>query len=157
FVRLHAGPTGTVITSGDGRTIKLPSEPVPKVFGFRTDLDPQQAAGMTVTARTADPFSTSPTAVKILLITVQLLAALIALGLLNGVTRERLVRGGQPGGWPPLKSYQPRWPTLAIDAGVIGVLAVWAVVGPLTDDDGFATTIARNAATTGNPGNYYRW
>src|SRR5262249_17691402 len=77
--------------------------------------------------------------------------------LLNGVTRERLVRGGQPGGWPPLKSYQPRWPTLAIDAGVIGVLAVWAVVGPLTDDDGFATTIARNAATTGNPGNYYRW
>src|SRR5438270_726007 len=43
------------------------------------------------------------------------------------------------------------------DVGVIGVLAGWAIIGPLTDDDGFATTIARNAALTGNVGNYYRW
>ncbi len=36
-------------------------------------------------------------------------------------------------------------------------MAGWAIIGPLTDDDGFATTIARNAARTGNVGNYYRW
>ncbi|MGH3833220.1 MAG: arabinosyltransferase domain-containing protein, partial [Pseudonocardiaceae bacterium] len=45
----------------------------------------------------------------------------------------------------------------SVDVGVIGVLAGWAVIGPLTDDDGFAATIARNVARTGNAGNYYRW
>src|SRR6185312_2295923 len=145
-MQIRAGPAGTVITHGDGRTINLAGEPVPKVFGFHTDLDPRQAAGLTVSARTADPFATSPTGVKILLIALQLLAVLIALGLLSGVAGWGLLKGGQPRGWPPFKSPQPRWPTAAIDVGVLGVLAVWAVVGPLTDDDGFATTIARNAA-----------
>lgn len=146
LTQLHAGPAGTVITLGVSRTINLAGEPVPKVFAFHTDLDPQQAAGMTVTARTASPFASSPTGVKILLIALQLLAALIALGLLSGVPR-----------WPLLKSCQRRWHTVVIDVGVLGVLAVWAIIGPLTDDDGFATTIARNAALTGNVGNYYRW
>ncbi|MGB7797499.1 MAG: arabinosyltransferase domain-containing protein, partial [Pseudonocardiaceae bacterium] len=142
--RVHAGSTGTVITVGNARTITLPGEPVPKVFAFRTDLDSSQAAGITVTARTASPFATSPSRVKILLIAVQLLTALIALGLLAR-------------SWPALKSSQPRWRTAWVDLGVVGVLAGWAIVGPLTDDDGFATTIARNAARTGNVGNYYRW
>ena len=31
------------------------------------------------------------------------------------------------------------------------------MIGPLAVDDGWATTIARNFAATGNPGNYYRW
>jgi arabinosyltransferase B len=128
---------------------------VPKVFAFRTDLDPRQAAGMTVTARIASAFATSPSGIKALLIAVQLLAAVIALGLLPGVWR--LFKADQPGGWSALKSYQ-RWGRTAwVDVGVVGVLAVWTVIGPLTDDDGFATTIARNAARTGNVGNYYRW
>jgi Mycobacterial cell wall arabinan synthesis protein/EmbC C-terminal domain/Arabinosyltransferase concanavalin like domain len=156
-MRLQAGPTGTVISQGDGRTVNLAGEPVPKVFALHTDLDPRQAAGLTVTARTADPFATSPTGVKILLIALQLLAALIALGLLSGVAGWGLLKGGQLPRWPPFKSPQLRWGTVTIDAGVLGVLAVWTVIGPLTDDDGFATTIARNAALTGNPGNYYRW
>ncbi len=142
--RVHAGPTGTVITIGNTRTIKLVGEPVPKVFAFRTDLDAWQAAGMAVTARTTSPFATSPSRVKILLIAVQLLTALIALAL--------LARGG-----PLFKPGRPRWRTAWVDLGVIGILAGWAIIGPLTDDDGFATTIARNAAQTGNVGNYYRW
>ncbi|MGB6225467.1 MAG: arabinosyltransferase domain-containing protein [Pseudonocardiaceae bacterium] len=142
--RVHAGSTGTVITVGNARTITLPGEPVPKVFAFRTDLDSSQAAGMTVTARTASPFATSPSRVKILLIAVQLLTALIALGLLAR-------------SWVALKSTQLRWRSAWVDLGVVGVLAGWAIIGPLTDDDGFATTIARNAAQTGNVGNYYRW
>jgi arabinosyltransferase C len=44
-----------------------------------------------------------------------------------------------------------------VDGGVLAVLAGWAVVGPMTDDDGFATMIARNAASAGDQGNYYRW
>ncbi|MGH3993933.1 MAG: arabinosyltransferase domain-containing protein, partial [Pseudonocardiaceae bacterium] len=83
--RVNAGPAATVITigaGGDGRTITLAGEQVPKVFVFGTDLDAAQAAGMTVTARTASPFATSPAALKMLLIAVQLLAALVALRLL---------------------------------------------------------------------------
>jgi len=146
--RVHAGPTGTVITIGT-RTITLAGEPVPKVFAFRTDLDAWQAAGITVTARTASPFATSPSRVKILLIAVQLLAALIALAL--------LARGRRTTEEPVRIHIQPRWRTAWVDLGVIGILAGWAIIGPLTDDDGFATTIARNAARTGNVGNYYRW
>ncbi|MFN2478708.1 MAG: arabinosyltransferase domain-containing protein [Pseudonocardiaceae bacterium] len=146
--RVHADPTGTVITIGNAKTIKLADEPVPKVFAFRTDLDAGQAAGMAVTARTASPFATSPSPVKILLIVVQLLAALIALGLLAPTRRAARDSARLPSGWRR---------TVWIDVGVLGVLAGWAIIGPLTDDDGFATTIARNAARTGNVGNYYRW
>ncbi|MGB9280342.1 MAG: arabinosyltransferase domain-containing protein [Pseudonocardiaceae bacterium] len=148
--RVHADRTGTVITIGNSQSVTLAGEPVPKVFAFRTDLTPQQAAGMTLTARTASPFATSPSTIKLLLIAVQLLAALIALSWL-------LFKAGQPPGWPTLKSHQHRWRTAWVDLGVVGVLAGWAIIGPLTDDDGFATTIARNAARTGNVGNYYRW
>ncbi|MGH3754094.1 MAG: arabinosyltransferase domain-containing protein [Pseudonocardiaceae bacterium] len=164
--RVHAGPAATVITigsAGDTRTIRLATQPVPEVFAFHTELDPGQAAGMTVTARTASPFATSPTGVKTLLIAAQLLAALVALCLLAQRTAAgpapgwRLFKAGQPGGWPALKSYQHRWRTVLVDLGVLGVLAGWAIIGPLTVDDGWATTIARNVALTGNAGNYYRW
>ena len=40
---------------------------------------------------------------------------------------------------------------------MIALLCGWAVIGPLAVDDGWATTIARNVASTGDPGNYYRW
>ncbi|HSZ29148.1 MAG TPA: arabinosyltransferase domain-containing protein, partial [Pseudonocardiaceae bacterium] len=146
--RVHAGPTGTAITIGNTRTINLVGEPVPKVFAFHTDLDPRQAAGMAVTARIASPFATSPTGVKALLIAGQLLAVLLALLLLTTPRR--------PVGIASIVNRQ-RWRTAWVDVGVLGVLAGWAIIGPLTDDDGFATTIARNAARSGNVGNYYRW
>jgi arabinosyltransferase C len=44
-----------------------------------------------------------------------------------------------------------------IDAAVVAVLAGWAVIGPLSDDDGFAAMIARNSRIAGYQGNYYRW
>lgn len=44
-----------------------------------------------------------------------------------------------------------------IDVAVVGVLAGWAVIGPLAVDDGWATMIARTMAATGDPGNYFRW
>ncbi|MGH3988074.1 MAG: arabinosyltransferase domain-containing protein [Pseudonocardiaceae bacterium] len=154
--RVAAGPAATVITigtAGDVRTINLAGELVPKVFAFRTELDPGQAAGMTVSARTASPFATSPSGVKTLLIAAQLLAALAALYLLARRGADNPGRSADgPAGTPGTRR-RTAW----VDLGVLGVLAGWAIIGPLTDDDGFATTIARNAALTGNVGNYYRW
>ncbi|MBV8997104.1 MAG: arabinosyltransferase domain-containing protein, partial [Pseudonocardiales bacterium] len=150
--RLHAGPDRTVITTGTSR-LDLAGQPVPEVFAFHTELDPVQAAGMAVTARTSSPFATSPTGLKILLIAVQLLAVFIALGLLADIPACRAFLLGVS-----RFSARTAWiKTVWVDAGVIGVLAGWAIIGPLTDDDGFATTIARTAALTGNVGNYYRW
>jgi arabinosyltransferase B len=144
---VQAGRAGAVITIGTGddkRTISLAGEFVPQVFAFRTDLDAGQAAGLTVTARTVSPFATRPSGVKIVLVSVQLLAVLVALGLV----RAQCVASAVTWQWR-----RTSW----VDAGVVGVLAGWAIIGPLTTDDGFATTIARNAALTGNVGNYYRW
>ncbi|MDT5018574.1 MAG: arabinosyltransferase, partial [Mycobacterium sp.] len=75
---------------------------------------------------------------------VQLAAAALALLLLGSLRRVRF------------KAF--RWQrTCWIDAAFIAILVGWAVIGPLTVDDGWATTIARNFVSTGTAGNYYRW
>ncbi|MGH3765723.1 MAG: arabinosyltransferase domain-containing protein [Pseudonocardiaceae bacterium] len=154
--QLHAGPAGAVATIGT-RRITLAGEPVPKVFAFRTDLNARDAAGMAVTARAASPFATSPTAIKTLLIALQLLAALTALALLTGLPACRALVLGVSRWDVRTAGRAGNLTTVLVDIGVLGVLAGWAIIGPLTDDDGFAATIARNAALTGNVGNYYRW
>ncbi len=146
-VTILAGPQGVSITQADGSVTVLAGEGVPEVFGFHTELSARQAEGMSVTATVDSPFGTSPSTRKRLLIGLQLLAAAAALALLR---RRRGVR----------RSMAPRvrWrATLFVDAGVIGILGLWAVIGPLAVDDGWSTMIARNVAATGNPGNYYRW
>ena len=137
---LHAGPAGWAVTGGDGITVRA-AGPVPQVFGFRTELP--AADGLSVTVRVVTPFATSPTAVKLVLVALQVVAVLAALWLL---------------GCRPRRPRRPRPDRLWwIDAAVVGVLAGWAVIGPLAVDDGWATTIARNLAATGEAGNYYRW
>jgi arabinosyltransferase B len=153
-IAVSSGPDGMTVTGGDGQTITLAGEPVPKVFAFRTDLDAGPATGMMVHARTANPFATSPSGLKILIIVAQLLAALVALVM--------LVRAGRRGRPHPQDDNPPRRAprgrcTVWVDAGVIAVLGGWAIIGPLAVDDGWAAMIARNYAATGTAGNYYRW
>lgn len=76
------------------------------------------------------------------------LAASVA-GWVRGVrTARRVVR------W----AAHPRtWALAGIDVGVVVGLVWWSVVGPMTDDDGFAAAIARRAAAGGPVSNYYRW
>lgn len=147
-LEVDAGPDGTRLTGpGAGQVTDWPGLPVPQVFGFRTGLPATDAAGMQVSALISSPFGTAPSPAKIAVIVVQLVAAAIALWLLpRGARRTRAGRRR----W--------RWrPVWWIDAAVLGVLAGWAVIGPLAVDDGWATTIARTVAATGSPGNYYRW
>ena len=40
---------------------------------------------------------------------------------------------------------------------MLAILAVWAVLGPLSPDDSFTEGIVRNALSTGDFTNYYRW
>jgi len=143
-VQVDAGPGGVTVVAPDGRRTDLPGQPVPQVFGFHTDLDPADAAGLAATIEVTDPFSSSPGAVKDVLIGVQLgaVAGVLALLVRPGRTRRRRVR------------WRRSW---WVDVTVVATLTAWAVIGPLAVDDGWASTIARNVAATGNPGNYYRW
>ncbi|MDG4663545.1 arabinosyltransferase domain-containing protein [Mycobacterium sp. 236(2023)] len=139
---------GMSVLGADGRAFVLASEPIPKVFGFRTGLDPAQAAGLTVTIAVTGPFATTPTSAKYGLVAVQLIAVAGALALLH---RDR---------GPPVRRKRVQWRWRAawwVDVAVVAIVGVWAVIGPLAVDDGWATTIARNFVATGSPGNYYRW
>jgi arabinosyltransferase C len=135
--------SGLTVGAPDGQLSELAGQPVPEVFGFRTDLNAAHAQGMTVTARASSPFATTPAPLKIFLIAVQLLAVGLALVLLCSA-KTRFPRPSLSRLW---------W----IDCAVLAALCGWAVIGPLSVDDGWATTIARNVAASGNPGNYYRW
>lgn len=145
---VRAGPSGIEI-GGAAAPTAIADAPAPKVLAFRTALSPDEAVGMTVTARVDDPFATRPSVVKLALVVMALLAAATVLVLLHSLSTPRP-------SWPrpPPSS---RWHGRAIDAVVVALLCGWAVVGPLAVDDGWATTIARNVADTGSPGNYYRW
>ncbi|KAA0101896.1 hypothetical protein CIW49_00535 [Mycolicibacterium sp. P1-18] len=141
---ITAGRDGVTVVAPDGRRTDLPGQPVPQVFGLHTDLAPADAAGLSTTVEVADPFSTSPGALKYGLIAVQLGAAAALLVLLVRPARTRRRRVRWRAAW---------W----VDVGMVTTLAGWAVIGPLAVDDGWASMIARNVAATGNPGNYYRW
>lgn len=144
---VRSTPDAMAVDTADGRTVTLDGAPVPQVFGFRTALGGADAAGLTVTLSTIDRFTTSPSPLKWALIAAALLAAAGSLILLPGSPWRRPAR-------PPRGRPRRAW---WVDAGVVGVLAGWAVIGPLAVDDGWATMVARNVAATGNPGNYYRW
>lgn len=142
-ISIEAGPSGISVLQADGRVTYLADQQVPEMFALRTDLDPARALGLSVTALIGGPFGTTPTTAKTVLVAVQMLCAATALAL--------LLRGRVPR--PRLRWARLWW----IDAAVITILCGWAVIGPLAVDDGWATTIARTVAATGDPGNYYRW
>lgn len=143
---LDVDASGASVRVGD-RVQRLPDAHVRSVFTFATDLTAQQAAGVHVNARTTDWFTNAPSTGKLLLIGAQLALAAGAFAALVAADRGRF------GGLLPKRVAAPG----PADAGVLGALGLWAVVGPMTPDDGFATTIARQAWLTGDPGNYYRW
>jgi arabinosyltransferase B len=149
-VTVHAASDGVTVVGG-GFDIALPGEPMPQVFAFHTGLDPVQADGITVVARTASPFATTPTMMKVALIAAQLCAVVLALIVLNFAGR----RARRPA--PPACRTPGGRAAAAVDLAVIAVLAGWAIIGPLAVDDGWAAMIARTYAATGSASNYYRW
>ncbi len=149
-ITVAAAADGVTVTDGGGQTTRLADEPVPKVFALRTDLNPELAQGITVTARTASVFATSPTTVKFILIVVQLLAVGVALVLLARTKTTTLLTRFR-------RTRRFTWRVVGVDVAVLSVLLGWAVIGPLAVDDGWATMIARTFSATGEAGNYYRW
>ena len=178
-IQIEASTTQTTITAA-GHAVAGRAEPAPVVALLRTDLAPRQAGGLRVTARTSAVFDERATTLKKSLIAAWAVAAVFALGWLwwrarppptpapdqapaiqhpaiqgLGVgledSREAAARAMVAG------AAGSRTAGVAVDFAVAVVLAGWAIVGPLSDDDGFAAMIARNSRVAGYQGNYYRW
>lgn len=154
-VRVDSDDTGTTVRTGAAAT-RLPDEPVPEVFAFSTDLTPEQAAGSRVTARTRTWFESAPTATKTAMMAAYGILALVAFGLLAGGATRRRARPVAP---EAAAAAAPGRRTVRalVDAAVVAALSVWMVIGPQTDDDGYATMTIRNGLSSGDIGNYYHW
>jgi len=107
------------------------------------------APGPVVSLRVDDESTTSPTPLKRTL-TVALVVALLATLVLLVVADRGVQRPSAR--WPRRPG-----PAALVDLVVVGVLVLWTFVAPATDDDGYFTLQARNAALTGSVGDYVQF
>ncbi|MBK1784370.1 arabinosyltransferase domain-containing protein [Prauserella cavernicola] len=142
---LRSGTDGTRLTV-DGTEVGH-SRSTAAVNGLFTDLSGETGLRATVVPDTR--YETSPSALKLVAGAVSVVSLLAMLVLLHRweAPRTRHVR-----------VLPRRWwrPTLA-DGAVAVTLAVWAVIGALTVDDGYIVTMLKSDADTGYVGNYFRW
>ena len=104
------------------------------------------AGELSVTLRVDDEFTSSPTPLKSA-ITALLVVALLATALLLMLVDRGVARAPRRG------TAQPRVMDVVVPAVILG----WMFVAPATDDDGYFTALARNAALSGEVGNYYQF
>ena len=174
--RLHTwadtGSVGAEFVGMPGAAGILPAEKKPQVGGIFTDLKVPAQPGLSARVDIDTRFITAPTAIKKIVMIVAVLAVLVAiLGLAaldrhsRGADDFRLVDWRSPVAWLSTRWRQvgvatgPRAggaPRLA-DAGVIGTLLLWHVIGATSSDDGYNLTIARVAPKAGYVANYYRY
>ncbi|MFC5063259.1 arabinosyltransferase domain-containing protein [Actinomycetospora atypica] len=177
-LRIVADGDGLAVTVGKRAPVTVPGDPVPEVFAATTDLTGPDADGLALTARTPAWFDNAPTPEKSALITAapalafaSVLLVVLARVLVPTTPAGRTVR--ELASARGLAIARTRWRRvrrrflvtagrpwvlgrLAVDAAVALGVTWWSIVGPLTDDDGFAAVIARQTGA-GDPANYYRW
>ncbi|GAA4919410.1 arabinosyltransferase C [Actinomycetospora succinea] len=136
----------------DGQVVgRAPPQLLPDVDALVTSVPaaaPGTSAGLDVRLTLDDQFATSPTPVKTAVIVLLVLAVLVALGAL--VARDRAAGAVLSAG----ARVRPR--PRVVDAVVPLVLAVWTVIAPMTDDDGYYSAMAANVPFSGYVANYYQ-
>lgn len=163
------GGVGADFVGIPGATGTLPPEKKPQVGGIFTDLKVPPQPGLSARVDVDTRFITQPTLVKkiaLVLGALAVLTAILALGVLDRHSRGDTLRNWRsPIAW--LSRYRPRihkgifwrvgFATWLADAGVIGTLLLWHVIGATSSDDGYNLTIARIAPKAGYIANYYRY
>lgn len=146
--RGFAGPESAVLTvHRDGsELVRATAEQLPDVDMLVSSLTELPPGGLSVQLRIDDEFTSSPAPSKTALTAVVVLALLATAMLL--ARQDRLTRRAP--------RERPRVRLRAADVLVPAVLLTWAVVAPATDDDGYFTAQAANAALSGEVGNYYQ-
>ena len=151
-VSISSTTSATTVDLGQGQKVTLPGDARPQVVGIYSDLDAARdpMAGTSVSVTTDTRFQTSPTTEKL---AAGILAALCVAGSVWALHRLDRRAGRRSPRWAPRRWWRP---TLR-DGVVVVVLAVWAVIGSQTSDDGYILGIARARESAGYIGNYYRW
>ena len=143
----NAGEVGADFVGIPGATGTLPPENKPQIGGIFTELKIGPQPGLNARIDVDTRFITNPTTLKTAVMALGVLAVLasiFALGVLDGHRRRRSRSKVHP-------------VTRLADVGVIGILALWHVIGAISSDDGYNLTMARNVAHAGYVSNYYRF
>lgn len=150
---VRSTPESTVLLLDGERVGSIEGDARPAVAGLFTEADP---AGLAVEVVSEASFQSTITPLKAALAVVCVLALLGALWLLWTLDRRhgRRVRRLRSGRWRSRRLWS-RW--LPVDATVVGVLALWGLIGPITVDDGYISGMLRSREQNGFIGNVYRW
>ncbi len=145
-----AGGVGADFIGIPGAAGTLPIEKKPQVGGVFTELKVAPEPGLNARIDVDTRFIAAPTAVKSAVMALGVLAVALAIGALVVLDR----RAGHR--IPRTRRKTPAANWLA-DAGVLGTLGLWHVIGAASSDDGYNLTIARIAPGAGYVANYYRF
>jgi arabinosyltransferase A len=148
-----AGAVGADFVGIPGATGTLAPEKKPQVGGIFTDLKVPAQPGLSARIDVDTRFIVAPTLIKKAVMALGGLAvvtAIIALGVLDRGSGRRVPRN-----W--VAWLRAGFATWLADAGVIGTLLLWHVIGAISTDDGYNLTIARVSGQAGYVANYYRF
>lgn len=146
---LDSDPTRTVLDRDGEQVGAVDSDVRPGVAGVFTEV--VDTGGMTVQMVADTRFQTSITAVKVAL------AALCVASLAGALAAVRVLDRRAAGG-SRLRLLPARWwrPRL-VDLLITATLGLWALIGPISVDDGYIAGIVRSRGSNGFSGNVYRW
>ena len=149
----NAGGVGADFVGLQGATGTLAIEKKPQVAGLFTDLKIGPQPGLSARVDVDTRFITTPTALKLALMTLGVLATAASIVAIAVLDRRsgRKVRGAWRRFW------RVGIATWFADAAVIGVLLLWHLIGATSSDDGYNLTIARVSGDAGYVANYYRY
>ena len=149
----NPGAVGADFVGIPGAAGTLSPDKKPQVAGLFTELKVGAEPGLSARVDIDTRFITTPTAVKLAAMLLGVLcvaASIVALGVLDRGFGRRV-----PHAWR--RFWRARPSVWLADAGVIGVLALWHLIGPLSSDDGYNLTVARISDGAGYSANYFRY
>ncbi|WP_020663886.1 arabinosyltransferase domain-containing protein [Amycolatopsis benzoatilytica] len=151
LITVHTDAQRTTASVGGTRMVDVTDDHRPQVTGIYSDLTNQDAtSGLSVSAQVDNRWASSATGIKLVAIVLSVLcflAAVLALYRMDRMTGRRAPRLAVRG-W---------WRLKFLDVAVLGTLVVWWLIGAMTADDGYFTTMARVRGDAGYIGEYYRW
>jgi arabinosyltransferase A len=151
-----AGVAGADFVGIPGAVGRLAPEKKPQVGGIFTDLKVPAQPGLSARIDVDTRFITTPTILKgavMALGGLAVLTAIVALAVLDRQSGRRAPRNWRH--W--WRGARIRGATWLADAGVVGTLLLWHVIGATSSDDGYNLTIARVSGQAGYLANYYRF
>ncbi|BBY45134.1 arabinosyltransferase domain-containing protein [Mycolicibacterium celeriflavum] len=149
----NPGQVGADFVGLPGAAGTLPPEEKPQVAGIFTDLKVAAQDGLSARIDVDTRFISSPTALKLVAMVLgvaSVIASIVALAVLDRRHRRRVPRAWR-------RFWRVGLGHWLADAGVVGTLLLWHIIGALSSDDGYNLTIARASNEAGYTANYYRF